>query len=925
MSIKELQKLTTKIVYIGALMLTSCGESGEFVYNNLSENKILFTTRTVEGWTGQQAKSRAVLESNERGPLIVKTNMSTPLYLHPVTQIGTHIQTANNIPITKSGRVIVDESTGKVIPTRGTPNTSSSIGSSFGLLAYRSASSATDLNGIAPDFINNQQVTTSGSLWKTNTDYFWPDDGDKLSFFAYTPFGDNNVTVASASSTGTPSITYTANTDVTKQPDLMVAKTVNQTRNSSSIAAGVDMSFYHALTAITFAVGKDMVPGVFKSVSIKNAITTATYNLLTNSWNTSNGTSIGNISLNLNGTTGITIDGTADVVLTSGTTTMMMIPQAFASSSNTVIEVVFNNGNGDKTLTAPLAGTTWDSGTSIIYKLSTSSVNTMTLGTISYPSSWGGAVAPVSSFQNPEAVGIYVVDQNNNIKNSNVKATYNGSSWILDNNILFSPQYKYFAYYPYKSSQTSSVTAAATTADAFFTNLISGWSVTANQNTTSDFKGNDLQVAMGTISSTASSITFDMAHKMGLAVITLGTKSIPTTRTYTGGNSTYSDSSDKTTVTASSNFSGNHPLLYNNKYYYIAKAGSGTTFNSITADNDAWSAPLSATIASGSFAALTATNTSRTFYKFIANFNYRGAAQSFTIPLYGTSKFECWGAKGGDDPLKGGALPGKGAYTSGYINLTSGKQLFLYVGGVGNSNSSQANYGGWNGGGTSSSYGNTDFPSGGGGSTDVRLIKHSGGDGWSGTSSLRSRIMVAAGGGGCLAYNNWIAPGANAGSIKGYVPYNKENSPCTESEYDGTGTSQISCGSCPAYDNPNWQYYKQVNDGTIKPWGYFGYANQVYVDLFWAGGGGGGWWGGLSIFGRGGGGGSSFISGMSGCVAISADGVQNPSINYMTIEGTTYSFTSPVMKDGASSMPSPIGGTETGHNGNGYARITFVP
>lgn len=70
MIIKELQKLTTKIVYIGALMLTSCGESGEFVYNNLSENKILFTTRTVEGWTGQQAKSRAVLENNEKEPII---------------------------------------------------------------------------------------------------------------------------------------------------------------------------------------------------------------------------------------------------------------------------------------------------------------------------------------------------------------------------------------------------------------------------------------------------------------------------------------------------------------------------------------------------------------------------------------------------------------------------------------------------------------------------------------------------------------------------------------------------------------------------------------------------------------------------------------------------------------------------------------
>lgn len=64
-----------------------------------------------------------------------------------------------------------------------------------------------------------------------------------------------------------------------------------------------------------------------------------------------------------------------------------------------------------------MVGTTWDSGTSIIYKLSTSLVNTMTLGAISYPSSWGGTVAPISSFYNGEAVGIYVVDQNNNIKN----------------------------------------------------------------------------------------------------------------------------------------------------------------------------------------------------------------------------------------------------------------------------------------------------------------------------------------------------------------------------------------------------------------------------------------------------------------------------------------------------------------------------
>ena len=248
------------------------------------------------------------------------------------------------------------------------------------------------------------------------------------------------------------------------------------------------------------------------------------------------------------------------------------------------------------------------------------------------------------------------------------------------------------------------------------------------------------------------------------------------------------------------------------------------------------------------------------------------------------------------------------------------------MGGIGNSNFSQANYGGWNGGGTSSSFANKCFPSGGGGATDVRLIKHSGSDGWSGTSSLRSRIMVAAGGGGGLNDNSAIAYGANGGGLKGYVAYNSSNSVSyMESMYDGTGTTQISCGSCSAYDDPNWNYYKYIKDGTITPWGYFGYANQSYVDLYWAGGGGGGWWGGVSIFGRGGGGGSSFISGMSGCVAISADGVQNASINYMTINGTTYSFLSPVMKDGASSMPSPSGGTEIGHTTSGYCIISWIP
>ena len=36
-------------------------------------------------------------------------------------------------------------------------------------------------------------------------------------------------------------------------------------------------------------------------------------------------------------------------------------------------------------------------------------------------------------------------------------------------------------------------------------------------------------------------------------------------------------------------------------------------------------------------------------------------------------------------------------------------------------------------------------------------------------------------------------------------------------------------------------------------------------------------------------------------------------------------FTNTVMKAGNESMPSPTGGTETGHSGNGYCKITWHP
>jgi len=73
-------------------------------------------------------------------------------------------------------------------------------------------------------------------------------------------------------------------------------------------------------------------------------------------------------------------------------------------------------------------------------------------------------------------------------------------------------------------------------------------------------------------------------------------------------------------------------------------------------------------------------------------------------------------------------------------------------------------------------------------------------------------------------------------------------------------------------------------------------------------------------------GGSSFISGHTGCNAITSSSTSSNIVH--TGQPNHYSgyvFTNTVMKAGNEVMPSPTGGTETGHSGNGYCKITWHP
>lgn len=254
------------------------------------------------------------------------------------------------------------------------------------------------------------------------------------------------------------------------------------------------------------------------------------------------------------------------------------------------------------------------------------------------------------------------------------------------------------------------------------------------------------------------------------------------------------------------------------------------------------------------------------------DFSYSGGSKTWTAPSSGNYKLETWGASGSKRSSSYGE-PGLGGYSKGELfignNVTN---LSIYVGEQGDAVSSIQSF---NGGGKGG-YGN------GGGGTDIRL------DG-----SLYSRIIVAGGGGGA---------GVSSGYTAGH----------------GGGTNGLNAELGP------WPYAGQGGEQTKSNYygGIFGIGGD---ELHWASGGGaGGWFGGGST---GGGNTNPPPPGMSGSNGGGGggSGYVLTSTSYKPSGYTptsAYWMTNTQLIAGNQSMPAPNGGTQTGQNGHGFARIT---
>ena len=262
------------------------------------------------------------------------------------------------------------------------------------------------------------------------------------------------------------------------------------------------------------------------------------------------------------------------------------------------------------------------------------------------------------------------------------------------------------------------------------------------------------------------------------------------------------------------------------------------------------------------------------------NFSYTGSEQVYSIPLgYKSFTFQVWGAQGGNSTMCEG---GKGGYSVGTLSAASGiSSIYVYVGGQGSCGPDNGGIaaGGFNGGG--SSWRGANPAAGGGGGTDIRI---------NGNTFYHRIIVAGAGGGG--GENGNLEHAGYGGGLEG-----------------GKGSG--------GYHNEDGGTQTTAGKG-----GDFGHGANTRCD---GGGGGGGWYGGGTNKGTqtiptsddpddaGGG------SGGSGYVYTSSTAGNYPS--GCRLNSSLY-LTSAETIAGNTSFTAVGGGNETGHSGNGHARIT---
>ena len=888
---------------------TSCSESESLQQANLSKDKITFHATLDNSWkplSPASSSRAAIAAATEKGPIVVSTPFGKPLYLHSVVQETADLQQA--------------AATTRGAMQEGTTLNNTYYNNSFGVTAiYKDNGTNTAL------FTNQKASKNNEDIWEIEdkTNSRWPFDA-LVSFHAYAPFNDATDgmwSVTTDADNVKTKIKYTAKNgenEIQSQPDIIVA-TNAESRSVSSDDKAVELKFSHALTAVNFAISQDLTEifktgatdgSKLKSIKLSGIPNEGTCELTAKEGAPQTPSQTWAFETEAGGTTKKTGSYTflledkdikvgESYALTSNKdkNILMMIPQKLQGTDAKLTFVLDIKGKGDQTFTFDLSNQTWLPGTSVTYKLSASAINHLENAEVKFPDTWKDTEQakysyPKTDFNEGESIGLYVVNSNNAIEGENLECVKqaDGSWKIGDGNTKYLKLkgYKYFAYYPYNAA-TPTVDATKDKADEFFADKITNWNPVKEQKKEDVLLSQDLQVGEGVIGNDGATLTFNMAHSMGLAVLNLKSKDVPVKRTFKTNNFTYyypelegrvttepaaseyTDATAKQSVEASSEFKGNIPFMAqttDKRYVQIVKPNVAATFKAEDETNKprtAWGTlkPYSFSVDKNQVVSKDITSDAD-FYYLARLFSFKGSTESFTVPVDGTYTLECWGAG-----------PTQGGKSEGNYQAQKNQILYICVGGRGtNGSKSVVGVGGYNGGGNGGW--SPGYTNGGGGSGATHICQQDGLLKDLKTAYDNNQLLMVAGGQGG---NIGSAAGPYGGGIEGGKPTSWSgavHAAATQSSGYAFGTGQKGRNGT-----------RGTNGGGEG-----------------SGGSGGGLYGG-------------YAPQHTGTNSNSSGGGGSGYVNAKLVNGQTIA--------GNQSFLSPSGVSETGHAGHGAALITWLP
>ena len=254
----------------------------------------------------------------------------------------------------------------------------------FSASGIRGTSASTILT--TPEWFHAKKTKSNGELYSP---IYWNPAQPFGRFFAVYPNSESysKMTINNTDASGSPSVEFEVNTDVTKEVDLMTACSGDVQYATQNVQPVTSLDFRHALTGIRFAVGQNLSWNkTIDKVELRNVLLKSKYKLSKQfngtgaAWDhtgySMRGTAVlSGVSVSTSASPNTTIMGNA-----GDNFTFYMIPQQL-----TGLVTAYVHCTDGTTITVPLKGE-WKAGTTRTYKLSQTTSNWNYVLTVTDPS-----------------------------------------------------------------------------------------------------------------------------------------------------------------------------------------------------------------------------------------------------------------------------------------------------------------------------------------------------------------------------------------------------------------------------------------------------------------------------------------------------------------------------------------------------------